>query len=584
VHAWVVSTLSAVDGPDEHVPGDLARLAERRAAEFLGSGDNGQARRVIAEALAASPDEADLLWVLADVEFADGDLQEGMRCLERAVTASGADGRAAGRQIRTLTQNRLWREALRVLEHVPAEIAEDPLLRTAAGDFYKERGCRAHAAGGYGEIIGLARSARARRRVAWLVSGGPFPSVRRRINAWENSRLLSRMRKEQRSRDQLDAMPDLDRRRAYCLKAEIESADCEWAYRYELCSAIFRWQLRLLPAACLPMWLVLYVVVSSASFLTGTPGVAGGTAISAVVALALATVLVRSQVRLDLTVRSILPTTLTVFFILLAIATASEIAVGEGYDHRGLPAAGLWAWVVFGLAVLPAVCVSTALSAAALEVLAGRWVTAIERQHCLAVTLEAFLSVLLDMQSPARQPDLGQRMQWSRELEWAARRITRDLLPSSSLSFLASGDWLSQRAAGWAEAVRHMQRQVIAPVPGSWPKLEAQLRHEIRCLATGDLGALPWRQPPPAPSRRKTLTRRAIEVLRTILVAALPIGAVLAGQAVLHFSSGVLRWSSIATGIWALLYVIISLDPAIRDKIDTARSLTSTLHDARKIG
>jgi hypothetical protein len=34
--------------------------------------------------------------------------------------------------------------------------------------------------------------------------------------------------------------------------------------------------------------------------------------------------------------------------------------------------------------------------------------------------------------------------------------------------------------------------------------------------------------------------------------------------------------------VWALLYVIISLDPAIRDKIDTARSLTETLQQARR--
>jgi hypothetical protein len=552
--------------------------------DLLETGDISAARQVITDALVASPDTADLLWVLADVEFADGDLQEGIRCLGQAVSASGGDAQATGRQIRTLSENRLWREALRAIEHIPAEIREDPLLRTAVGDFYKARGCQAHAVGGYGESAGLTFSARARRRLSWLCSGGPFPFVHHRVKAWEDSRLLSRLRKGRRASAPLDTMPDLDKRQAYRLKIRMENADYEWSYRVELWSAVFRWQLRLLPAACLPVWLVLYAVVSSDTFLSGSPGVAGGTAISAVVALALATLLVRSQARLDLVWRGILRPTLAVFFVLLAIAVVSEIAVAEGYDHHGLPVAGVWAWVVFGLVVVPAVCASILVSAATLAVIAGRWVADISRQHCLAVTLNEFLSMLLEMQSPARQLDLGQRMQWSRELEWAARRITRDLLPLLSLSYLASGDWLRQRAAGWAEAVRHLQRQMLAPVPGSWPKLEAQLRHEIQCLATGDLGALAWRQPPQAPSPRDTLGRKTIEVLRTILVASLPIGAVLTGQAVLHFSSGVFRWASIATGVWALLYVIISLDPAIRDKIETARSLTGTLHDARKIG
>jgi hypothetical protein len=552
--------------------------------DLLASGDIGAARRAITESLAATPGKADLLWVLADVEFADGDLQEGMGCLGQAVTVSDGDSQAASRQIRTLAENRLWRETLGVIEHMPAEIGEDPLLRTAAGDFYRACGCRAHAVGGYGDISGLALSARARRRLSWLSSGGPFPFVRHRMKVWEDSRLLARLRNGRRGSAQLDAMPDLDKRQVCRLKVEMENVDYEWSYRLELWSAIFRWQLRLLPAACVPVWLVLYAVVSNAAFLGGQPGVAGGTVISAIVALALATLLVRSQARLDLVWRGILRPTPTVFFVLLAVATVSESAVAEGYAHHGLPAAGLWAWVVFGLAVLPAVCTCMLVAGVSQAVLAGRWVEGSVRQHCLPMVLDDFLSMLLDMQSPARQLDLGQRLHWSRLLEWTARRITRDLLQLPSHGYLASGDWLRQRAAGWAEAVRHLQRQVLAPVPGSWPKLEAQLRHEIQCLTTGDLGALAWRQPHPAPSRRNTLRQRAIEVLRTMLVAALPIAAVLAAQAVLHFSSGVLRWSSITSGVWALLYVIISLDPAIHDKIDTARSLTGTLRDARKIG
>jgi hypothetical protein len=119
-------------------------------------------------------------------------------------------------------------------------------------------------------------------------------------------------------------------------------------------------------------------------------------------------------------------------------------------------------------------------------------------------------------------------------------------------------------------------------VPGRQPKLEAKLRREVRCLATGDLTGLPWKQPPPSPSRRTTLVRKTIEISRTILVAALLLGFVLVLQAVLHFNAGAFRWAIIATAVWPLLYIVISLDPAIRDKIDTARSLTQTLNDARR--
>jgi hypothetical protein len=83
-----------------------------------------------------------------------------------------------------------------------------------------------------------------------------------------------------------------------------------------------------------------------------------------------------------------------------------------------------------------------------------------------------------------------ERLYHCRYLEYTARCMTRHLLPHSEIRYLASSDWLERRAAGWAEAIRHMHRQVIAPVPGGRGKAEALLVQEIRCLVTGDLGAL----------------------------------------------------------------------------------------------
>jgi hypothetical protein len=579
-----MSALSASDEPTDTVSPDPMSLAEHRARELLEDGDVRRAREVIEEAIRLCRTRSDLLWVLADVEFADGDEQAGMRCLAEAVTASGADAAAIGRQIRVLSDNRLWREDLTAIEHIPDQVRDDPAVRTAVGDFYKARGCRGHAVRGYGNRSGLSFPARVNRRLSWLCSGGPFTFVRSRIDAWENSEILPVLRKGRRTFGQLDAVPDLDNCEAQRLKVRIENAYYEWSYRYKLWSAIFRWQLRLLPAAFLPTWLVLFAIVKIAAFISGPPGTAGGSAISAGVALWLPVLLVRSQVRGDLSLRGSLRPTTAWFVFLCALAVLSEIAVAEGYERHVLPVVGWWSWVVFGLAVLPAVSACMLVSAAILIVLASRWILSAQRENCQVVLLDIFLGMFIDLQSRSRQLDLADRLQWSWALEWAARRVSRDLLPSLWLSRLASGDWLRRRAAGWAEALRYMQRELIAQVPGGQPTLKAKLWHEIQCLATGDLGALAWRQPPPTPSRRAMLTRKTIEVLRTVLVAGLPLGAVLASQPLVHFSGAVFRWASIATGVWALLYVVISLDPAIRDKIDTARSLADTLHEARRIG
>ena len=260
--------------------------------------------------------------------------------LAKAVDANGRDAAAISRQIHALSENHLWRETLMTVERVPDKVRPDPLVRTAVGDFYMTLKCYGHAISGYGNSSGLSSSARKQRRLSWLRSGGPFTFVRRRIDAWENSQLLSDLREGGRASAQLDAMPDLDSRQVHRLKVRWANAHYEWSYHYERWVAVLRWSLRLLPIAFFPVWLVLYAIVSTADFISGPPGVMGGTAISAAVSLSLTILAVRSQVRRDLSWRGILRPTLTLAVFLCTIGVLSEIAVAEGYAHHALPGAG----------------------------------------------------------------------------------------------------------------------------------------------------------------------------------------------------------------------------------------------------
>jgi hypothetical protein len=116
-----VNTLNAAAGSPGDPP-DAASAAEQRAREMLRAGDVGKARQAIQEALGFSPGRPDLLWVLADVEFADGDEQAAARCLTEAVIASGEDAAAIGKKIQALSDNRLLRGALDAVEHVPPRV------------------------------------------------------------------------------------------------------------------------------------------------------------------------------------------------------------------------------------------------------------------------------------------------------------------------------------------------------------------------------------------------------------------------------------------------------------------------------
>jgi hypothetical protein len=556
----------------------------RHAAVLLRHGEVAAARQVVQEALSATRRSSDLLWVLADIEFKDGDLQAGMTRLTEAAEVCGQNATALSRKVKALSSNRLWREAIISIEHIPADLRDQPPVREACGDFYRARQCHAHSVDSYGNAAGLSSAARTRRFWSWLYSGGPFSFLRLRIFAWEESTLLTVLHRGRQTAEQLTEIPELSEREVFRLKALIDSVIYEWWQIIEVWNAILRQLIWMAPAGFLLVWLVIYLTVKESDFMSGPGGVVGGSFVTAIVATGGAVLVMRLLVRKDLSPRIGVNLTMQAFFSLLIATIIAEFAVGAGYDSHVLPTMGWWGWIVFGLVTLPAVFATMMVIAVAINVRVWRKLSKLFRNHCQIVLLDTLLAILHGVRFSTRRRDVDWRRGWAQHLEWAARSLRKDLLPASFLKEISAGEWLKRRTAGWAEALHHMQREIVAPVPGNERKLESALRHQIRCLATGELGALAWRQPPALPSRRTTFWRRASVVTRTVLVAGLPLAAVLAGQSLLHLSAGALRWAGILTGAWALLYIIISLDPAIHDKIETARSLVTTLHDVHGIG
>jgi|SRR5215475_3095158 len=560
---------------------DPAQAVVRRAEELLDEGDVCTARKMIVEALDAGESHADLLWALADVEFADGNLGAGSNGLTAAVDATGRDAAATGRQIRVLYLNDMWREALLAAERISASLRDDPLVRAEVGRFYQGCGCYAHAADGYKQGDGLPRRVRAARRWCWWRSGGPSARLRRKVCVWEESELLRGLRQPVRFTDQLDKVPGLSDRDVLRLRSQIETVEYRWRRRSAAFQGLGRTLYRLLPAGAFLVWLVLAVIVGQVHFLSGPGGTAAGSALSAVVATALVVAIVKTFIRPDLQFRFQLRISSRTIIALLFSAVVFEVAVAEGYAHHVLPAGSWWAWVILGLAAVPAVLACGLATPVVMDLLSAMKGRQQIREDCLLEVLDLLLEILNNMRTAPGYHQLHRSLYQAQYLETAARWLTRHLLPPPFVGYVGSGDWLTGRVAGWAEALRYMQRQMVAPVPGGWAKLEATLVNEIRCLATGDLGALAWRQPPPRPSRRTILRQRTITVARTILVAALPLAAVLATQPLLHESPGAFGWARAAAAAWALLYVVLSLDPAIRDKIDTTSQIVGLLRNPR---
>ena len=548
----------------------------RRARELLAEGDPRSAREIVRKALDAFGRRADLLWILADAEFSDGDLIAGREHLDEALSAGPRDPASVARQIRTLRSSGFWREALSVVQAVPQELRGDPLVRAEAGNFYRACECPAHAVDSYGPRPGLAHSSRMARRWCWVRSGGPSGWLRRKARAWEEMS-LQELWYPPGYIASISAVGGLDSRQVQRVRAQLETYGYRYTRRWYGWLALHRAGYRLIPLVAVPVWLVLLAVVSLAGFMPGRAGVPGFAAVSA--AVATIPVIVAVRVILTPTGRYRLELSTRVTIIFLFIVIAAEAAAGEGYARHILPTVGLSAAVVLGLAVAPAALACLPIAFIPVGVRQVRWWRMI-RQDSLRSATGLLLVVLHDLRSARVYRGMDERFFHCRQLEFAARCLTRDLLPDAEVSHLGSSDWLARRAAGWAEAIRHMQRQVIAPIPGGQGKVEAFLVHEIRCLVTGDLGALTWREPPSPPSRRATLRRQVISAARAIVVAALPLAVVLIAQPFLHASSGLFGGARIATAIWALLYVLLSIDPSMRDKIGAARDLAGLMQTA----
>lgn len=554
---------------------DVARVA-RRARELLDEGRMRAAREIAREALDAAGRPAVLLWLLADAEFAGGDALAGRDYLAEAVAASQDDPASVALQMRALRRNGFWREALSLAETVPADVQRNPLVRTETGAFYRACGCPAHAAERYGPRCGLERQASTARRWCRVRSGGPVLPLRRKAYAWEET-VLESLRRPSGYIADVAAVEGLDAQYAHRVQVRLETMGYQVRRLWDGFFAVNRAGYRLIPLAVVPVWLILLAVVSLAGFAHGFAGVAGFSAVSTLFATAPVVAITRTLMKPDGTYRPVarIPTR-AVLIGLFAIAVLEAMA-GEGYARHLLPGAGWRAAAILGLIVIPASVawlLAAALVQEALLKHQGRKIG----EDSLLNALDSMLLVLHDLRTSRVFRGMDQRLDHCRHLEFAARCLERDLLPPHAVSFLGSRSWLTHRAAGWAEAIRHMQRQLVAPIPGRQDKLERLLAHEIRCLATGDLGALAWHQPPPSPSRRTTARRQAIALARAVTAAVLPFAAVLAAQPFLHTSPGVFGWARVTTGIWALLYVLLSIDPTIRDKISTARDLAELLH------
>jgi hypothetical protein len=553
-------------------------VVAQRADKLRRDGDSVRARTLVEHALAIVGPNAELLWSLAawDLEF--GDVENGLDHIEQAIKVEASAAKAFARRVQVLAASVLCRHALLAAERPPATIRDDPAVRTAVGDYYWSVGCPAHAVDGYGESGGLKRRTLSRKYLSRLRCGG-MNWTRIKLYDWEEANVLEPLRLGAPCSALFESISGLTGSDVTLLNALRDEFEFSYHRRRAFWAAVVKWMWRLRAVAVLPSWLVLLSVAQLIPLNDRPRALALPVLGSAVVATLIAILVYSIYLRVD----AIPAATLRGVAIMTAISGGSAAACAEGYVNHAFPPTGWQFWSTYGVLASPVILACAFIVARIASSIEGWRIRAILRPRIRFDLIDDFLGILDMMRAH------GQRVPWrgigmASWLDYAAYRVERYLVPTEYVGSVQTKEWLRHRRAGWAEALRYLERELAAPVPDGWQRVEKTLRHEVWCLATGTLGALAWRRPPAPQPRRRVLWQRTAAIIRAVLVAALPLGVVLAAQPVIHASADVFRWTRIATGIWAVLYILLSVDPAISDKVDAARTVVGTLREARSIG
>jgi hypothetical protein len=188
--------------------------------------------------------------------------------------------------------------------------------------------------------------------------------------------------------------------------------------------------------------------------------------------------------------------------------------------------------------------------------------------------IDHLLDILHEASSPGRQNELNYRRLWARNLELAANILETKLCKKYPYGDSLTETWASERASGAAMAIRNLKRLITAPYPGSWEHLAKTLKYELSALACGDFGSFKWSPPP---SRKILWSHYWRLIARTAFGAALPIAFVLILQPFLKLDGGIYSWAKIASLVWAALYILLTIDPTAKDKLDAARGIAEIL-------
>ncbi|MFI0447469.1 hypothetical protein [Actinomadura sp. 6N118] len=488
------------------------------------------------------------------VKLADLEAEKGMECqaLEHSAQALALapddPDQVVGHVERALTLSYL-RQALHVVETRPDDA--HPKIRQVRAAVYRRAGLRALALDAYGDVAGLDPAARRARRTSWLLTGGPLSLCRDRVRDHDRN-CLRLWRSWSVHHAEIASLPGMGDDAATQIQRSLDTYLLGWARSFSTVTAVWQsWR-----NAARRLLLVLVATVVAVALATGfsVPAALAGTGVAVVSAAAIPLAVFRGQPRIPFWtgVRRSVP--------LVVLWCGAGIGLLRAGDLGQRPIA--WAAGAGLLTAVVLAAVPQALNLVATYDLLRR-----EARHPQAAAIDRLLELRADVRCGEGHCPVEQRRALFRHLERTARLIEGPLMGQVSGRDPATRAWVHRHCAAAATAVRELKRDVAAPTASRWEHLEAQLTRTLAALATGNLGELPTVEPGAADLPRPSRFTTAVRLLRAALIAVAPIVMVVAAQPLLDLKPDHYALAKAGAALWALLYLLISLDPTLREKL-----------------
>ncbi|MEV0201860.1 hypothetical protein, partial [Nonomuraea sp. NPDC050691] len=509
----------------------------------------GQEAAVVEEALAAIPGgrHGEALAALAETLDSVGEYEEAVRCRDRAIAVEPRDDliEAQAKALRDLGRYAAARRLLRTHPRPSREV------RRAMRELNTELGLHAMATAAYDDHEPLDRAERSRRRRSRWLSGGPSATIRKARRSRESA-LLWRWENWCYNLAQLDSLDGVTEREADAARAANEAYLLDWA-RHDQFFGLLRPVAAVLGPAALAG--AAWAAARLRPWEFGVP---------AAWCVTLAALLLPVVMRDASPVHRLWP---------VRGATWRRWTVLNGV-LAGAGALALWRDApVLGLAVLSlvAVLVVRAACVQGVRIASDVRFRLLRRRHARASLLNDLLELMLWVGNRQAQYTVSDRSLWAYWLERAASALADDLPRQLRAEDPVMQEWVRRNAQDAACALRRLKRQALSPAPGSADHLSAELRRAAAAVASGCFARLRLVREPERP--RPGWRTYVQAVARGLAVTGLPILAVVASRPLLGLGEDAYRTALLVSGGWAALYLLLVLDPGLREKIDTARGL-----------